>query len=523
MKPFSFLSAVLLTGSILLSNRALAGSATWNLNPTSANWNTAANWTPNTVPNSPSDTASFDVSNSSNVTLSSDTSVAGIVFNSGASAYNINTGVHVLSIYNAGVINNSGSPQEFVLPVDSSGDQGWIQFFNSATAGTDTAYTVQGSVFGSLGGVVSFSDTSTADGASFVIEGPGGTSNTAGGRVQFLANSTAGNANFVVNPGVGISTRAFVAFDETANGGNAIITANGSSLSTGGGGLAFFGGDSDAGNATVIANGTQPDYAAGTITFTDAASGGNAQIKLFGTGTLDITAVNHPALTIGSLEGDGDVTVGGQTLAVGRNNLSRRFDGVISGPGSLMKIGNGRFTLTNANTYTGGTTVQHGTVILHSKIAESITGPGKVTVNGGKLKGNGVIAGDVLVGSGSGPGAVIEAQPAHGGVYLTLQKRVIMNSDATYRIDLDSDDGSYGSVIAKGVTINNASFAILDSGNSSLAGVELVVINNNGTAPISGTFSNLPDGGTIVVGPNIFQANYEGGDGNDLTLTVVND
>ena len=39
--------------------------------------------------------------------------------------------------------------------------------------------------------------------------------------------------------------------------------------------------------------------------------------------------------------------------------------------------------------------------------------------------------------------------------------------------------------------------------------------------PIIGTFMNLPDGGTITAGNNTFQANYEGGDGNDLTLTVV--
>ena len=37
----------------------------------------------------------------------------------------------------------------------------------------------------------------------------------------------------------------------------------------------------------------------------------------------------------------------------------------------------------------------------------------------------------------------------------------------------------------------------------------------------SGTFSNLADGSTLTVGNNSFQANYEGGEGNDLTLTVV--
>jgi len=52
-------------------------------------------------------------------------------------------------------------------------------------------------------------------------------------------------------------------------------------------------------------------------------------------------------------------------------------------------------------------------------------------------------------------------------------------------------------------------------------GTVLTVIDNYGTNPISGNFLNLRDGATITAGSNTFQANYEGGDGNDLTLTVV--
>jgi hypothetical protein len=48
-----------------------------------------------------------------------------------------------------------------------------------------------------------------------------------------------------------------------------------------------------------------------------------------------------------------------------------------------------------------------------------------------------------------------------------------------------------------------------------------VVINNTSATPIAGRFGNLPDGATVTVGSNTFLANYEGGDGNDLTLTVV--
>ena len=38
--------------------------------------------------------------------------------------------------------------------------------------------------------------------------------------------------------------------------------------------------------------------------------------------------------------------------------------------------------------------------------------------------------------------------------------------------------------------------------------------------PIAGTFSNLPDDGTFTSNDNTYQVSYEGGDGNDLTLTV---
>jgi hypothetical protein len=48
-----------------------------------------------------------------------------------------------------------------------------------------------------------------------------------------------------------------------------------------------------------------------------------------------------------------------------------------------------------------------------------------------------------------------------------------------------------------------------------------VVISNTSANPIAGTFSNLPNGGIVNANGNNLQANYEGGGGNDLTLTVV--
>jgi len=73
------------------------------------------------------------------------------------------------------------------------------------------------------------------------------------------------------------------------------------------------------------------------------------------------------------------------------------------------------------------------------------------------------------------------------------------------------------------VTINGgAQFAFGDLGSAALpAGTVFRVINNTAATPIAGTFSNLADGSTFTSNGNTFQASYAGGDGNDLTLTVV--
>jgi hypothetical protein len=53
------------------------------------------------------------------------------------------------------------------------------------------------------------------------------------------------------------------------------------------------------------------------------------------------------------------------------------------------------------------------------------------------------------------------------------------------------------------------------------AGASFTVLSNTASTPISGTFANLADGAILTVGNVSLQASYEGGDGNDLTLTVV--
>ena len=77
-------------------------------------------------------------------------------------------------------------------------------------------------------------------------------------------------------------------------------------------------------------------------------------------------------------------------------------------------------------------------------------------------------------------------------------------------------------VIANGVTIESAAqFDLQVLANKKLpAGTIFTLISNTSADPISGTFANLADGATLAAGRNQLRASYEGGDGNDLTLTV---
>ena len=362
---------------LLTAQISRASSATWLLSPPDSAWENVNNWTPGGPPNGPSDIATFAQSLQTDVDVSTSVEVDSLLFTSNFSAFtfNISPGTPPIGgeliISGTGVTNNSS-----VLKTFAVGGVGQIIFNNTSTAATAQMRIVNDSGFyvGYAGGQTIFNDASSAAGASIAnartgsgegdigrttfngastadhasINNEGNTSDHGrGGQIAFNGTSTAANAS-IHNWGSGgeVSDGGYTVFNDTSTAGHATITNEVTpQFGSGGGGQTIFNGSSTADSAILIANGgSDGSYYSGGILFNGASTGGTARVKVFDNGYLDISG-HQSGLTIGSIEGTGDVFLGANNLRVGTNNISTSFSGMISGSGSLAKVGGGLLTL----------------------------------------------------------------------------------------------------------------------------------------------------------------------------------
>jgi autotransporter-associated beta strand protein len=261
------------------SHASFAGSATWDLDPGSGDWNTAANWTPATAPNGSADMATVGLSNTAHVSISANTKVNGITFTPTATnPYTITASPDVtLTLSGTGITNNSGVTQNFVTAVDATGSVGKIVFSNNASAGTNVGFLNNGSLSFkdtstsgnasiSNSGLVQFFDRSTGEATNndggvtkFFDRSTGGASNNDGGVTQFFDRST---ATGIRNVGPFSSVQFF---DSSTAGSATIDNEEGSTQ---------FSDRSTAGNANILA-------VLGSTQFSDRSTAGNATIESF--------------------------------------------------------------------------------------------------------------------------------------------------------------------------------------------------------------------------------------------------
>jgi alpha-D-xyloside xylohydrolase len=145
-------------------------------------------------------------------------------------------------------------------------------------------------------------------------------------------------------------------------------------------------------------------------------------------------------ITADTLTGSGKIINGSNTardttLAVGVNNGSGTFSGVIGGGTraganriALIKLGSGTQLLAGVNTYKGPTTVNGGCLVIQGSL-----GTNTVTVNtGGALAGSGTVNGPVVLTSGNAAIQLQNGSPAT----LTLAGGLTLNNGNALGFDL---------------------------------------------------------------------------------------
>jgi fibronectin-binding autotransporter adhesin len=256
-------------------------------------------------------------------------------------------------------------------------------------AGSSTAFSQNSSFVLSPGTTLDlhgFSNTISA------LTGAGTVTNASTTSATLTDNNISGNTSFggVLTDGTG--TLAFI------ERGTGIVILTGTNTYTGGttisGGTLQLGLGSTTGSivGNVTDNGILAFDRSDRHVFSGTITGTGSLEQIRG-GTTVLTGNNTytggTSITAGKLQlGDGGTTgsITGDVIDRGALVFNRgddyTFRGIISGNGSVQQIGGGTLTLSAANTYSGGTVLDNGTLVIANA---SALGTGDMTVNGGVL------------------------------------------------------------------------------------------------------------------------------------------
>lgn len=381
----------------------------------------------------------------------------------------------------------------------------------------------------------------TSSGGNVAVTGLGGGSGSSGGNVGVLVDDagqiSAGGSGPVVVSGTGGSTTGignsgvmveFTGSTITSSGGNVTVTGLGGGSGSSGGNVGVLvkndGEISAGGSGNLIVTGT-----GGNTTATDNHGIGLDNLlstSITAQGNITLTAISPLSTTALSTAVNSTIscTGGGSTLNIAANTMG--IGGIISTSAT------GSVTLrptTNGNGINlGGADVANTTLGLSDTELDRIISPTPLIIIGDANSGTSTISNSItrayntnlrIFGNGINPDFSGTDIDANGGT-LTLGTGSNLNID----IDGTTANTQYKQLNINGlVNLNGLPLQFSGSSYNTSGGEIFTIVNNDGTDPITGTFSGLPQGATIsnfLGGSLSATISYVGGTGNDVVITV---
>lgn len=220
--------------------------------------------------------------------------------------------------------------------------------------------------------------------------------------------------------------------------------------------------------------------------------------------------------TLASTDGDnawtGAVSLGGGSANIRVDvNSALRIAGLISGASGFVKSGPGLLALSANNLYFGTAVVQNGTLLINGSQS-----PSAIEIQSGAMLGGSGLVGQISCDGSFSPGS-------NGPGRLRATAGIRLGPTATYQVELNGSNSGeqYDQLQVTGqVQIQNASLKVM-AGFTPGLGTSFRIIDNDGSDPVVGTFSGLPEGAVFGANGVALQISYIGGTGNDVVLTRV--
>jgi len=229
----------------------------------------------------------------------------------------------------------------------------------------------------------------------------------------------------------------------------------------------------------------------------------------FATGTLNFGALNGR----GYIRADAG---GAPLIRIGALNTYSSYGGTIANFVNVEKVGTGVLEMWGNQAYGGTTTVKSGKLLINNNPASGVF-PGPVVIEQGSLGGFGITQSLATLGTGTGPGAILE--PGFLTVGTLTVGKIILNGDATYQAELNLGTAVGDQLVTGAISlVNNPQLTLIGTPGTLPSGSSFTIVNNTGSGPVSGIFKNLPELALIGTNGYNFRITYKGGTGNDIVL-----